>query len=139
MSQSMQELWDSAHISAGHSSYLESLYEVFLINPEELPKEWSDFFLNLPAESIGSEISHKRIIEEFKNFSRASSQPNEEIDERQGKVIRLIQAYRNRGIILKHRGDTFSACKDWKKANELGDKDMKNWLSSYCSEVSFKF
>ena len=49
------------------------------------------------------------------------------------------QAYRNRGIILKHRGDTFSACKDWKKANELGDKDMKNWLSSYCSEVSFKF
>ena len=49
------------------------------------------------------------------------------------------QAYRNRGIILKHRGDTFSACKDWKKANDLGDIDMKYWLSSYCSEVSFKF
>ena len=49
------------------------------------------------------------------------------------------QAYRNRGIILKHRGDVYSACSDWKKAHDFGDKDMKSWLSSYCSDTSFKF
>jgi 2-oxoglutarate dehydrogenase E1 component len=48
MSQSMQELWGSSHLSAGHAAYLETLYEKFLTNPEDLTKEWSDFFSNLP-------------------------------------------------------------------------------------------
>ena len=49
------------------------------------------------------------------------------------------QAYRNRGIILKHRGDIYSACKDWKKAYDLGDNEMESWIKAYCSETSFKF
>ena len=46
MSLSMKELWGSSHISAGHAAYLEGLYETFLNNPEELSKEWFDFFTN---------------------------------------------------------------------------------------------
>ena len=98
MTNSMQELWGSSHLSAGHAAYLETLYEKYLNNPEDLSSEWLDFFKNLPNSSNGNiEISHQSIVEEFKNLSRASITSHESVDERQGKVIRLIQAYRNRG------------------------------------------
>ena len=94
----MQELWGSSHLSAGHAAYLETLYEIYLTTPENLSKEWSDFFSNLPSEQDrNGEISHQRVINEFKNLSRGAVCVKEEIDERQGKVIRLIQSYRNRG------------------------------------------
>ena len=94
----MQELWGSSHLSAGHAAYLETLYEIYLTTPENLSKEWSDFFSNLPSEQDrNGEISHQRVINEFKNLSRGAVSAKEEIDERQGKVIRLIQSYRNRG------------------------------------------
>tara|TARA_B100000242_G_scaffold91793_1_gene62281 strand:+ start:21886 stop:24690 length:2805 start_codon:yes stop_codon:yes gene_type:complete len=98
MSLSMKELWGSSHISAGHAAYLEGLYETFLNNPEELSKEWFDFFTNLPKlPNSNGEISHQKIINEFRNFSRNSDVLKKSVDERQGKVIRLIQSYRNRG------------------------------------------
>ncbi len=98
MNQSMEELWKSSHISAGHADYLESLYEIYLTDPENLSNEWQDFFNSLPSDSSNlREVSHQTIISEFRNLPRNSSLLNEEIDERQGKVIRLIQAYRNRG------------------------------------------
>ncbi len=94
----MKELWGSSHISAGHAAYLEGLYETFLNNPEELSKEWLDFFTNLPKlPNSNGEISHQKIINEFRNFSRNSDVLKKSVDERQGKVIRLIQSYRNRG------------------------------------------
>ena len=94
----MQELWGSSHLSAGHAAYLETLYEIYLTTPENLSKEWSDFFSNLPSEQDrNGEISHQSVINEFKNLSRGAVSAKEEIDERQGKVIRLIQSYRNRG------------------------------------------
>ena len=94
----MKELWGSSHISAGHAAYLEGLYETFLNNPEELSKEWFEFFINLPKlPNSNGEISHQKIINEFRNFSRNSAILKKSVDERQGKVIRLIQSYRNRG------------------------------------------
>ena len=102
MTISMKELWGSSHVSAGHAAYLENLYETFINNPENLSKEWLDFFTNLPRNSNSNgEISHQEIIKEFRNLSRSkvevSDNSKKTIDERQGKVIRLIQSYRNRG------------------------------------------
>ena len=102
MTISMKELWGSSHVSAGHAAYLESLYETFISNPENLSKEWLDFFTNLPKNSNSNgEISHQEIIKEFRDFSRSKIKVSENsrktIDERQGRVIRLIQSYRNRG------------------------------------------
>ena len=100
MNESMKELWGSSHISAGHAAYLEDLYETFINNPEDLSSEWLDFFTSLPKNpNSNGEISHKKIIKEFKNLSRSKviSKTRSSVDERQGKVIRLIQSYRNRG------------------------------------------
>ena len=98
MSLTMKELWGSSHISAGHAAYLESLYEIFINNPEDLSKEWLDFFTNLPSHpKSNGEISHLDIIKDFKNISRNNIISEVSVDERQGKVIRLIQSYRNQG------------------------------------------
>ena len=96
----MKELWGSSHISAGHAAYLEDLYETFIHDPDNLSKEWLDFFTSLPKHpNSNGEISHQKIIKEFKNLSRSKviSKTKKSVDERQGKVIRLIQSYRNRG------------------------------------------
>ena len=98
MTISMKELWGSSHTSAGHAAYLESLYETFINDPDQLSDEWKEFFENLPHHPTSNgEISHQNIIKEFKNISRKNSISKTTVDERQGKVIRLIQSYRNRG------------------------------------------
>ena len=72
MNESMKELWGSSHISAGHAAYLEDLYETFIHDPDNLSKEWLDFFTSLPKNpNSNGEISHKKIIKEFKNLSRS--------------------------------------------------------------------
>ena len=98
MTISMKELWGSSHISAGHAAYLESLYETYITDPNSLSEEWINFFENLPHHATSNgEISHQNIVKEFKNVSRKNSVIKSSVDERQGKVIRLIQSYRNRG------------------------------------------
>ena len=94
----MEELWGSSHLSASHASYLESLYETFLSNPDNLSEEWLSFFSSLPSQpNPNGEVSHQSIINEFRNMPRGQAINSETGDERQGKVIRLIQSYRNRG------------------------------------------
>ena len=101
MTISMKELWESSHTSAGHSAYLESLYETYISDPDSLSNEWIEFFKHLPHHPTSNgEISHQNIVKEFKNISRKNIVSKTSVDVRQGKVIRLIQAYRNRGHLL---------------------------------------
>ena len=44
------------------------------------------------------------------------------------------KAYRNRGIIFQHRGNTSEACKDWERALANGDKEMSSWIKAYCNK-----
>lgn len=98
MSLSMGEFWESSHISGGHSAYLENMYELYLENPDQLSSEWVVFFDNLEPKGInGNRVSHKQIVDEFKNLSRSTNLSGNIPDARQSKVIRLIQSYRNRG------------------------------------------
>ena len=98
MSLSMGEFWESSHISGGHSAYLEHMYELYLENPDQLSSEWVVFFDNLEPKGInGNRVSHKKIVDEFKNLSRSANLSGNIPDARQSKVIRLIQSYRNRG------------------------------------------
>ncbi|MGB1838720.1 MAG: 2-oxoglutarate dehydrogenase E1 component [Gammaproteobacteria bacterium] len=94
----MGEFWESSHISGGHSAYLENMYELYLENPDQLSSEWVVFFDNLEPKGInGNRVSHKQIVDEFKNLSRSANLSGNIPDARQSKVIRLIQSYRNRG------------------------------------------
>ena len=100
MNYDMEKLWKDSHTSAGHSSYLEGLYESYLENPASVSLEWKDFFDQLPDNNgSNKDISHKNIINAYKNHRRVLSNysSENETNEKQVKVVQLIQAYRNRG------------------------------------------
>ena len=87
----MKELWESSHTSAGHSAYLESLYETYIADPDSLSNEWIEFFKHLPHHPTSNgEISHQNIVKEFKNISRKNTVSKTSVDVRQGKVISLV-------------------------------------------------
>ena len=100
MNYDMEKLWKDSHTSAGHSSYLEGLYESYLENPASVSLEWKNFFDQLPDNNGSNiDISHKNIINAYKKHRRvfSNSSSENETNEKQVRVVQLIQAYRNRG------------------------------------------
>jgi 2-oxoglutarate dehydrogenase E1 component len=98
----MEDSWSTSHTSGGQSSYLESLYESYLSDPSSIPNDWKLYFDSLPVvESEHEEVSHQEVIDRLKETqvnTPLRNALNQVIqDERQVRVIQLIQAYRNRG------------------------------------------
>ena len=58
MNQSMEELWGSSHISAGHADYLESLYETYLADPKAYLQNGSIFLKTYPLNQIQMVMFH---------------------------------------------------------------------------------
>ena len=97
----METFWSTSHAAGAQSSYLESLYESYLENPLSVPDDWKIYFDSLPkVNSSQKEVSHKGIINKFKEAKvNPSINPaiRSSINSNQIQVIKLIQAYRNRG------------------------------------------
>ena len=89
--------------SEGSAPYIEALYESFLKDPNSVSKDWKIYFETLPKNPDNEEdVSHKDVIKKFKNQRRRRSYSSKSIidkfiDEKQIRVIQLIQSYRNRG------------------------------------------
>ena len=89
--------------SEGSAPYIEALYESYLEDPNSVSEDWKIYFETLPKNTDSEkDISHKDVIEKFKNQRRRrtySNQPitNKSFDKKQIRVIQLIQSYRNRG------------------------------------------
>ena len=107
---SMELLWRSSHIAGGNASYVEDLYESYLIDPNAVPEQWRDYFDKLPrVESAVAQIQdvpHSTIRERFAQISKmrvrteATVQQDSqatEYERKQVKVVQLISAYRQRG------------------------------------------
>ena len=100
---------DKVKISSGLNAseesapYIEALYESFIQDPNSVSKDWKIYFETLPKNpGDKKEVSHKDIIKRFKNQRRKRAYSdklfnNKSIDDKQIRVIQLIQSYRNRG------------------------------------------
>ena len=98
----MQTFWSTSHTAGAQSSYLESLYDLYLKDPTTIPDDWRIYFDSLPSVSDEEEeISHKEIIDRFKqeevNPSINTKSSDNIYHSKQAKVIQLIEAYRSRG------------------------------------------
>ena len=97
----METFWSTSHAAGAQSSYLESLYESYLDNPLSVPDDWKIYFDSLPkVNGSKKEVSHKAIINRFKEAEvNPSIKPviHSSVNSNQIQVIKLIQAYRNRG------------------------------------------
>jgi 2-oxoglutarate dehydrogenase E1 component len=107
---SMELLWRSSHIAGGNASYVENLYESYLIDPNAVPEQWRDYFDKLPrVESSVAQIQdvpHSIVRERFAQISKmrvrteATVQQDSQAtgyERKQVKVVQLISAYRQRG------------------------------------------
>ena len=43
-----------------------------------------------------------------------------------------VYAYRNRGLARELVNNFYGACRDWRKAVDLGDKDAAEWVKKQC-------
>lgn len=102
----MQAEWDSSIFDGGNAAYLESLYDRYLENPQEVPAKWRDYFAKLPASgSSAPEVSHEAIKAQFVAYAQsglsrqvpAISMGGGEHEYKQIQVLRLINAYRLHG------------------------------------------
>jgi 2-oxoglutarate dehydrogenase E1 component len=104
----MELLWRSSHIQGGNATYVEDLYEAYLMDPNAVPEEWRGYFDTLPRVNGNTlqDVPHSTVRERFAKISKmrvrteatvqADSQATE-YERKQVRVIQLISAYRQRG------------------------------------------
>lgn len=103
----MELLWKNAHLYGGNLSYVEQLYETYLMDPNAVSQEWREEFDRLPkvGESLSQDVPHSTVREHFlyiaKNKKRSQpvevSSVSSEHEKKQVRVLRMINAFRVRG------------------------------------------
>ncbi|WOJ94006.1 2-oxoglutarate dehydrogenase E1 component [Congregibacter variabilis] len=100
----------SSHIAGGNATYVEDLYESYLIDPNAVPEQWRDYFDKLPRveskTSLIDDVPHSAVRERFARISKmrvrteatvAHDSQATQYERKQVKVLALISAYRQRG------------------------------------------
>ena len=69
---SMELLWRTSHIHGGNATYVEDLYEAYLMDPNAVPGEWRSYFDTLPRVNGGklADVPHSTVREQFAQISR---------------------------------------------------------------------
>lgn len=103
----MNAWWESSHMSGGNAAYVEEIYEAYLDDPRSVSDEWRAIFDQLPkVDGVELESKHSSVRDHFRSLAalgpaaRAgaiAAQPSSGGDEKQVKVLQLINAYRFRG------------------------------------------
>lgn len=103
----MKAWWDSSHMAGGNAAYVEEIYEAYLDDPKSVSSEWKAIFDQLPkVDGVELESNHSQIRDQFRSLAalgpagRASSAApaaKSGGDEKQVKVLQLINAFRFRG------------------------------------------
>lgn len=108
----MERLWGTSHISGGNATYVEELYETYLIDPNAVPEEWRTYFEKLPVvEKSSGEVPHSEIRQQFEELGKTKARHSlesvstgvaTEHERKQVRVLQLISAYRQRGHQKSH-------------------------------------
>ncbi|WP_299074620.1 2-oxoglutarate dehydrogenase E1 component [uncultured Paraglaciecola sp.] len=104
----MKAWWDSSHLSGGNATYIEEMYEAYLEDAQSVSDEWRDIFEKLPKlEGVGVETKHSLVRNQFRSLAAlgpaaragasSSTAATSGGDEKQVKVLQLINAFRFRG------------------------------------------
>jgi 2-oxoglutarate dehydrogenase E1 component len=103
----LKKLWESSALSAGNAVYLEQLYDSYLQDKNNVSDKWRSYFETLLKnaaypDSILPDISHEEIKEQFRHLDALGketkkTQQQYSADEKQVKVLQLINAHRFRG------------------------------------------
>ncbi|GAA0288460.1 2-oxoglutarate dehydrogenase E1 component [Psychrosphaera haliotis] len=98
----MQTWLDSSHLSANSMVYVEQMYELYLDDATSVGDEWREIFDQLPkVQGVSVETKHSEVRDLFaqlaKTKDRVAVSAADQADEKQVKVLQLINAFRFRG------------------------------------------
>lgn len=103
----MKAWWDSSHMAGSNAAYIEELYEAYLEDKNSVTEQWRSIFDGLPkVEGVEIDTNHTVIREQFKSLAalgpaarttQSSPATSSGGDEKQVKVLQLINAFRFRG------------------------------------------
>ena len=104
----MKAWWDSSHLSGGNAAYIEEMYEAYIDDAQSVSEEWRSIFEKLPElDGVGVETKHSQVRDQFRVLASlgpaaraGASGPQSSVsgsDEKQVKVLQLINAFRFRG------------------------------------------
>ena len=103
----LERMLSSSHLSGASASYIEAMYEEYLLNANAVSEEWRSYFSTLAIQPArGVDIAHSTIIDHFERLGRnrfkaqVERESNEYISEHERKQIRvleLVNEYRSRG------------------------------------------
>ncbi len=103
----MKAWWDSSHMAGANAAYVEELYEAYLDDPQNVSDTWRQIFDNLPnLDGVALETNHTAIKNQFRQLaalgptarmSSLSAPASSGSDDKQVKVLQLINAFRFRG------------------------------------------
>ncbi|KXI30650.1 2-oxoglutarate dehydrogenase E1 component [Paraglaciecola hydrolytica] len=104
----MKAWWESSHMAGGNAAYVEEMYEAYLDNAQSVSEQWRAIFDNLPkVDGVSVESKHSVIREQFRSLAAlgpaaraggaVAAASNNTSDEKQVKVLQLINAFRFRG------------------------------------------
>ncbi len=68
----LEQMQKTSHLAGGNVAYIESLYETYLENPNNVPPEWRTYFEKLPRVDgvIASDVPHSTVIRHFELIGR---------------------------------------------------------------------
>ena len=73
----LEHMQKTSHLAGGNVAYIESLYETYLENPNDVPPEWRTYFEKLPRVDgvIASDVPHSTVIRHFELIGRNRLRP----------------------------------------------------------------
>jgi 2-oxoglutarate dehydrogenase E1 component len=98
----LKQFAQSSQLNGGNASYVEDLYEQYLVAPDSVGPKWKAYFDGFKGREAG-DVPHSVIIEQVAGAARKAANngyaaaPSAGGDERERNVGRLITAYRSRG------------------------------------------
>jgi 2-oxoglutarate dehydrogenase E1 component len=104
----MKAWWESSHMAGANAAYVEELYEAYLEDPQSVPSTWQQVFETLPkVDGVEIDSNHTQIRDQFRKLAAlgpmarvgtsAAPAVGAAGDEKQVKVLQLINAFRFRG------------------------------------------
>ncbi|MDR0806275.1 MAG: 2-oxoglutarate dehydrogenase E1 component [Enterobacteriaceae bacterium] len=93
---------DSSYLAGANQSYIEQLYEDYMIDPASIDESWRKIFDSLPADILSPDQFHSTTRDYFRRLAKDSTRytsnvSDPEQDAKQVKVLQLINAFRFRG------------------------------------------
>src|SRR2546422_8464228 len=73
MASVMRQFLDNSYLYGANASFIEDLYEKYLVNPQSVPEEWREYFdrIQVLPGNAAKDVAHAPVVESFVQRAKA--------------------------------------------------------------------